>query len=108
MNNSYRTFFTHNFKKTFNNKNIFNVHNSCTNSKRSLIMFSNKFYMTSLHTLFDNTQFLKNNFPQIITGQLDKAEVIAESDTALDVVPLNGKTIFNYFLFNKLGNFIIK
>jgi hypothetical protein len=106
MNNSYRTFFSNNFKKCYNNKNIFNMYNSSVNSQRFLISFSNKFYMTGLNNIM-NIQNFKNNFPMIITGQVTTTEL--DNETSLqEVLPTNGNIAVNFNAFYMQGIIFIK
>jgi hypothetical protein len=83
------------------------MYSSSTNTKRFLISFSNKLYMTKLNTLLENTQFMKNNTPQIITGQISKTEADREA-TIQELLPLSGNIVLNYFLMCKHGNLEIK
>jgi hypothetical protein len=105
MNNSYRTFFSSNFKKTFNNKNIFNVFNTNTNSQKSLTSFSNKYYMTKLNALM-NTQNLNKNFSLLVTGLISPSEAAKETDIQ-EVLPLNGDLITSLYLVCKHGMYLL-
>ncbi len=101
MNSFGNKFFSRNFKNFTNNKNVFKMFNTNTNSHKFLINFSNKFYFTKVNTLINSIQTIKT-IPMFRlednTTELDVEESINS------IVPIGSGSIFqNYLILCRYG-----
>jgi hypothetical protein len=86
-----------------NNKNVFKMFNTNTNSQKFLINFSNKFYFNKVSTMINSIHTIKT-IPMLRVE--DNTNELDTDETVKSIIPIgNGSVFLNYLMLLRHGKY---